>query len=98
MAKESIKLSLDADVKKQLVEYAEANGTNVSALVTKWFAEEIGLVRVDKKYIDLDEVEAKLAELNGIVQELQSNTSVKKRRNGFGQYSVVEIKQEVSAQ
>ena len=89
MAKESIKLSLDADVKKQLVEYAEENDTTVSALVAKWFAQEVGLVRVDNKYVDLDEVEAKLAELNEIFGEMKGT-----RRRDFGQHSIVEIKKE----
>ncbi len=97
MAKESIKLSLDPEVKEQLQKYAEENQTTVSALVTKWFAEEVGLVRVENKYIDLSELEEKMAELNDMVQTLK-DSSVRKRRNGFGQYSVVEIKQEVTAQ
>lgn len=71
MAKQSIKLSLDAEVKEQLQKYAEDNNTTVSALVTKWFAEETGLVRVNGKYIGLSELEEKLAEVNEMVEAMR---------------------------
>lgn len=89
MGKERMNISLDAEIKKELLQYAEDNNTTVSALVTKWFANEKGLVRIDNKYIGLDEVEAKLAELNEIVGTMQG-----KKRRGFGQHSIVEIKKE----
>lgn len=73
MAKQSIKLSLDAEVKEQLQKYAEDNNTTVSALVTKWFAEETGLVRVNGKYIGLSELEEKLAEVNEMVEILKEH-------------------------
>ena len=73
MAKQSIKLSLDAEVKEQLQKYAEDNNTTVSALVTKWFAEETGLVRINGKYIGLSELEEKLAEAEKMFKFLKEH-------------------------